>query len=210
MKWLGVCVAALAVVPLAKAAGVTLSNRSPAPELEAVRLFPGEAGNADLSAWVVETQNGPTPPTPSGLEASSNWSTGFRRSVANRNRNPLNLKFGSDTRRYVDLGLATISDTIPKDGGRFLRFNSPDVGFRAAITLLKTPSYTDVHLDRALRRWSHDGYGAEILAGTRLRGRESVADLDRDDFRILLHAMATTEGYRSNAIADEIGKALSP
>jgi len=31
----------------------------------------------------------------------------------------------------------------------------------------------------------------------------------RDDFRILLNAMAAAEGYKSSTIADEIKKALS-
>jgi hypothetical protein len=190
-----------ALAQVGKAVALACRATHPAPQLEIVKIFPGPLGIEDLSTWVLETTIEPTPSSFSSAES--------RRSVANRNSNPLNMKLGRETGRYVDIGLATISDIIPKDGGRFLKFNSPEMGFRAAIELLSTPRYRDLILDRALRRWSNNGFGAEILAGTRLDAQMPVPYFGRDDFRILLNAMAAAEGYKSSTIADEIKKALS-
>jgi hypothetical protein len=110
----------------------------------------------------------------------------------------------------VVVGQATISDIIPMDGGQFLKFNSPETGFRAAVELLTTPRYDDLELDRALRRWSNNGFGAEILAGTQLDAPKPVPYSGQNDLEILLNAMAAAEGYKSSMIADEIKKALKP
>jgi hypothetical protein len=128
--------------------------------------------------------------------------------VANRNSNPLNIKLGSDTRRYVERGQATISDIIPRDGGRFLKFDAPETGFRAAVELMSALPYEGVNLDKALRRWSNNGYGAEILTGTEVDTGIPAPYLGRDDLGVLLHRMAAAEGYRSAAMSDEIQKAL--
>jgi hypothetical protein len=131
-------------------------------------------------------------------------------SAANRNSNPLNIKLGSKTRGYVKAGLATVSEIIPRDGGRFLRFGSPEAGFRAAVNLLRAAPYDDLAVDAALRRWSNNGYGAEIVEGTRLNSRTRVPFLGRHDLRILLTAMAAAEGYRSTRLLAEIDGALVP
>ena len=185
-----------------KALRLSFPATNPAPQLEIVKFFPGPVRSEDLSAWVLETHSEPAPALFSG-SSTRTW-----RSVAGRNGNPLNMKLGSGTRQYVDIGVATISDILPKDGGRFLKFDSPETGFRAAVELLSTPPYDDLDLDRALRRWSNSGYAAEILAGTRLDAHTPVAYLGRDDLKTLLNAMAAAEGYQSSTIADEINTAL--
>ena len=213
MKWLAISVVVLALAQVGKAVRLTFLTGAPAPPLEIVKLFPDPAGSEDLAAWVLEPA--PVPPfllrsTPRARATLRHSSTGLLRSVATRNRNPLNIKLGSQTRRYVDIGLATISDIIPKDGGRFLKFDSPATGFRAAVELLSTPLYDDLELDRVLRRWSHNSYGAEVLAGTALDAQRPVPYLGQDDLKILLNAMAAAEGYKSSTIAAEIKKALMP
>lgn len=164
-----------------------------------------------LSALVLQPVNPPVPRLPIGRgvdafrtrAAASAW-----RSVPNRNANPLNIKLGAGSREYVRRGHATISDIPPLDGGRFLRFQSPATGFRAALDLLTSRPYRDLAVDAALRRWSNDGYGAEILGGTRLDGRARVRHLTRSDFKALLGAMAAAEGYRSTTVDNEIATAL--
>ncbi len=192
VKWLGVGVLVFALAQ----AGKTVE-----PEIAAG--LPGPVGSEDLSVWVLETHNEIAVPFSSSRTKSP-------RSVANRNSNPLNIKLGSKTRRYVDIGLATISDVIPKDGGRFLKFDCPETGFRAAVELLSTPPYDDLRLDGALRRWSNNGFGAEILAGTQLDALRPVHYLGRDHLKILLNAMAVAEGYKSSTITDEVKNALRP
>ena len=203
LKWVGVWLIAFTLPQAGKALRLSFPATDPAPPLEIVKFSPGPVRSEDLSAWVLETHNEPTPTFFSG-SSTRTW-----RSVAGRNSNPLNIKLGSATRRYVNTGVATISDILPKDGGRFLKFDSPETGFRAAVELLRTPPYDDLEVDQALRRWSNNGYAAEILAGTRLEAQKPVPYLGRDDLRILLNAMAVAEGYKSSTISAEIEKALS-
>ena len=165
---------------------------------------PVALSEAELTAWVTETHdewNGDIDPR---LLAARR----FGPSVANRNRNPLNMKYGSDTRRYVDAGSAIISAIVPLDGGRFLKFDSAVEGFRAAAALLTAPRFIELELDRALRRWSNNGYGAEILAAAGLDASSAVLGLGRDELSLVLRAMARAEGYRSDGVVDEIREAL--
>lgn len=166
---------------------------------------PGSIGAETLAVWVLEP---PRPKDPGPRTASEKVTAvgNLGTSVANRNSNPLNLKLGSKTRHYVDLGVATISEIVPTDGGRFLKFDDPETGFRAASELLN--AYGDLELDGALRKWSNAGYDGAILAGTSLDSQTAVSDLRRADLSVLLHAMAAAEGYRSSTIGDEIRNAL--
>ena len=172
----------------------------------------GLAGD-DLSAWWLEGND--TLIIPDRLLAHprptpARWpgTGGGGRTAANLNRNPLNIKFGSETRWHVEMGVATISDIVPLDGGRFLKFDSPESGFRAAIALLANPAYSELGVDRALRKWSNDGYGAEIVAATLLSARKVVGDLTDRDLEVLLMAMAIAEGYRSATLGTEIQTAI--
>src|SRR6266542_3683127 len=110
----------------ARAAGA--SSRGPLPTVATV---PGLL-EKDASIWVLEPQNDPVVEDAGAPLPEQYARRGVRqqpRSVANRNRNPLNMKLGSDTRRYVEAGLATVSEIVPADGGRFLKFMSPEIGF---------------------------------------------------------------------------------
>lgn len=163
------------------------------------------------AALVMQPANPPVPPLPVWRDAHAFRTRGAAsewRSVPNRNANPLNIKLGVGSRAYVRRGHATISEIAPLDGGRFLRFDSPAIGFRAAVDLLSSAPYRDLAIDAALRRWSNQGYGAEILAGTRLDRRARVRHLTRGDFKALLGAMAVAEGYRSATVDSEIASAL--
>lgn len=129
--------------------------------------------------------------------------------LAVRNRNPLNIKYGSLTQKYVAQGLASISRVLPTDGGRFLKFQSAAAGFRAAVELLTSPLYTSLDLNSALKRWSNNGYGAEIVARTPIDPKTTITDLEQERLTQLLVAMASAEGYRSSAMSDEIAHAVA-
>lgn len=162
-------------------------------------------------AWFVEPHNPPTPPLPRHVPRRPFVLPALgpiAPTIPNRNANPLNIKVGSITRRYLRQGQATISDIPPSDGGRFLKFQSPATGFKAGIELLTSRAYRDLGLDAALRRWSNNGFGAEILAGSHLDRGTRIRQLTRNDFRVLLGAMAAAEGYRSATVYDEIAAAL--
>lgn len=86
-----------------------------------------------------------------------------------RDNNPLNIKVPSGgieeaRKRYGDPG-ATVDPVPATDGGQFIRFSSPEKGFEAAATLIRSDVYSGLTLDAALKKWSGGGYGAEILGG---------------------------------------------
>ena len=130
-------------------------------------------------------------------------------SVAIRNHNPLNIKYGGATQKYVEQGIASISRLLPRDGGHFLKFQSAAAGFRAAVELLTSPLYTSLDLNSALQRWSHNGYGAEIVAATSIDPAGSVTALEGTRLAQLLRAMAAAEGYRSPTLTEEIAHGLA-
>lgn len=127
--------------------------------------------------------------------------------LAVRNRNPLNVKLGAATRSWIELGLATISRWLPRDGGRFLKFASPAAGFRAAVQLFSSPAYASLDLDSALHRWSNNGYGAEIVSS--LDPTTPVSTLQPEDLKLVLGAMAVAEGYKSATLTEDIARAVA-
>ena len=129
--------------------------------------------------------------------------------LAVRNRNPLNIKYGGATKKYVTQGIASISRFLPTDGGRFLTFESAAAGFRAAVDLLTSPVYASLDLDRAMKRWSNNGYGAEIVRKTAIDPTTSVKSLEQKRLEELIQAMAKAEGYRASGMSDEIVKAVA-
>ncbi len=213
VKALAVCVLVVTLTLFGRAVRLAFPTLDAAPQIDGTDAFLGSLRSDDLYAWYLERNYSLTipssmlfrsPSAPGPVSGSSN----DRRSVANRNSNPLNIKFGSETRWYVEIGLATISEIVPRDGGRFLRFDSPETGLSAAVALLSTPGYKDLEVDQALRKWSNNGYGAEILVGTPFDAQKLVSHLGADDLKFLLAAMAAAEGYQSSTIKSEIEKAL--
>jgi len=167
----------------------------------------------DVSAWCLERNDTLIIPDrllahPRPMPARFRQAGVPGRSAANLNANPLNIKLGSETRWHIAMGVAIISTIVPLDGGRFLKFDSPESGFRAAVALLAAPGYCELSVDQALRKWSNNGYGAEIVQGTLLSARKVVADLTDRDLKVLLAAMAMAEGYRSATLGTEIQQAL--
>ncbi len=129
-------------------------------------------------------------------EADLNFSNvgGGTNSASNRpqrNNNPLNIKASSTTMRYP--GVAGLDHKPAADGGKFLVFNSPEAGFNAAKNLIRSNGYSNLSVDQALRRWSGNGYGGEIVP-PQYRGR-TIASLSDAEITKLLKTMASREGY---------------
>ena len=120
-------------------------------------------------------------------------------SLADTNNNPLNIKFGTNTAKWVESGDAIIAGKAP-DGGNFLKFSSPDIGFAAAQDLLSHPSYSNQTVDAAMKKWSGGGYGADVAAGT-IPPNIKVADLKPDQKDVLIQSMAKREGYQGVQMA---------
>jgi len=111
---------------------------------------------------------------------------------ARRNNNPLNVKYGGTTKKWVDNSLAILDPIPAADGGYFLKFNTVKDGWRAATDLLTSNIYADLSIDAALRKWSGGGYGGEIVP---LSPTKKIKHLDEEKLRKLMRAMVRREGY---------------
>lgn len=119
------------------------------------------------SANVVETQLQP--------KLSSNYLVGSevkkssKDSIAVRNNNPRNIKFGSFAEKF-----GAIKGDKATDGGVFAKFPTVEAGLEAGKELFKSKGYRDLDVDSALKRWSNSGYGVNIYP--ELQGKK-VKDL---------------------------------
>jgi hypothetical protein len=76
--------------------------------------------------------------------------------------NPGNMKWFSATHSYATIYGGVDSGIIATDGGTFVKFPSVALGFEAMKAQLKSKTYKDLTLDEAMKKWSNNGYGAEV------------------------------------------------
>lgn len=83
----------------------------------------------------------------------------FPGSIAYRTNNPGNIKFGNFAKSMgaVDSGIKGA------DGGTFASFPNYDAGRAAQMALLRAGSYANLTFDAAMKRWSNNGYGANVI-----------------------------------------------
>jgi len=86
----------------------------------------------------------------------------FPGSIAYRTNNPGNIKFGNFAKSMgaVDSGIKGA------DGGSFASFPNYESGKAAQMALLKAGSYANLTFDAAMKRWSNNGYGANVIGNT--------------------------------------------
>lgn len=106
--------------------------------------------------------------------------------IASQTNNPLNIKY-SDT--MSGLG-ATNSGIQATDGGSFSSFNSPAEGIQAGIDLLKS-NYGNLTVDQAMKKWSNNGYGAEV--SPQIDGKKQISQLSASELDQLVSDMAKRE-----------------
>ena len=97
---------------------------------------------------------------PSALNASSGAFLVPQGTIASQTNNPLNIKYSA---QVAAIG-GTDSGKRASDGGTFASFATPEDGLRAAVIMLKDPSfgYARLTVEAALRRWNNGDYGARI------------------------------------------------
>lgn len=77
--------------------------------------------------------------------------------------NPFNIKAGGQTTQYIDQGKASMGRAAP-DGGNFLTFKDRNDAVSAAQDLLfKSGVYKGLTVDSALKKWSNNGYGGNVI-----------------------------------------------
>lgn len=120
---------------------------------------------------------------------------------ANRNNNPLNIKASQYTMSYS--GISGLDPSPADDGGQFLRFNSIEDGFNAAKRLITTEGYLGLTVDQALKRWSNNGYGGEIVPYLK---NKVVGQLSPKELEQLVIRMADHEGFEFNHQGKEVSQ----
>ena len=126
-----------------------------------------------------------------GTNVTSNFSRiGFKEggTLSWRSNNPGNIKFGDFARKY-----GAIQGSKATDGGYFSIFPDEETGKQAMKDLLKAPSYQNLSIEDAMRRWSNKGYGAEIYK----RGISMpMSKLNDQQLSELTDAMVKREGWK--------------
>ena len=122
-----------------------------------------------------------------------------------RNKNPMNIKYGGATRHWVDEGLATIEGNQAADGGHFLVFKSLEDGIAAAAELLfDSGVYSNLTVNDAMKKWSGNGYsGEDIVPGL---AQLKVSELNDDEKATILEEMMTREGFFAGIDKEEFAQ----
>lgn len=107
--------------------------------------------------------------------------------IAFRTNNPLNIKFSPTMAGFG----ATDSGIAGQDGGTFSAFGSPEEGLEAAVKLLKSGTYSNLSVDQAMKKWSNNGYGAEVSPSA--ASDTKISQLDDDQLMRLVSDMAKRE-----------------
>ena len=139
-----------------------------------------------------------------GLDPDKGIGTKVGGSVSWRHNNPGNIKFGNFAKKY-----GAKEGQKATDGGSFAVFPDTETGYKAMKELLQAPSYSKLNLEQAMRRWSGNGYGADVWA----QGISKPTDMMTDEeINSLMQAMVNREGWKEGTIletAEELGLALT-
>lgn len=128
-----------------------------------------------------------TPPMGASIEPKAG-------TIAASHNNPLNLKYGD----FLAAAGAKPGQAAqpgpgetPAQAGHFAMFPDVQTGIKASVDTLKGPGYRDLPVDAAMRRWSNNGYGAEV-APQELRGKK-IGELSDEEMTKLVGSMAQRE-----------------
>ena len=166
------------------------------------KLNPGQDYNAMLKQYGFSAmqqyleQNKPSELGFNDVGSDTNTGAGTTQNRPDRNNNPLNIKVGELTQKWLDSGKASIDSVPATDGGKFLAFHSVQDGLQAAKDLLTSSAYSKLPIDAALRKWSGNGYGAEVTSD--LDKNKKIGDLTDNEITQLIKAMAKKEGFTGN------------
>jgi hypothetical protein len=134
-----------------------------------------------------------------GGVGTTETTTSSELSRAERNNNPLNIKYGSLTSKWVKEGKAEIDPVPATDGGYFLKFKDAQTGLQAAIDLLKSDLYINKTVDAALRLWSNNGYGGEIVPELK---NKTIKSLTSSELNTLIQKMIQVESGSKSSVID--------
>jgi hypothetical protein len=149
-------------------------------------LLPGQNAPTEAAAPSVGTSNseeaGANMPAP-----KSSSPEGVDSRPQSKSTNPGNIKF---TKAFQNIFGAT-EGKAATDGGVFAVFPDRQTGIRAMNYLLKTPTYSPLTVDAAMKKWSNKGYGGELVPQLSAR---IMSSLNNQELALLMSAMIKREG----------------
>jgi hypothetical protein len=108
--------------------------------------------------------------------------------MADRNNNPGNIKWGKFAKK-----MGAKKGPPADDGGNFAIFPNREAGDKAMRTLLKSPTYKDLPIDKAIEKWTgQHPYKYDLSA----LGNAKVSSLSPDEFELMVSTMKQGEGTR--------------
>lgn len=161
----------------------------------------GEASSIDEALAKINSDS-------SGFDTDGFGEPGQPRGV--RNNNPGNIKVPAGgleeaIRRYGDPNV-TVDPSPAADGGYFLKFSDPTIGFNAIGKLLDV-GYKNLTVDAAMKRWSNNGYDSEIVPN--IPKGKTIGQLSSKERTDLTNAMIRREGSVPTNISIKTGGAIS-
>lgn len=128
-----------------------------------------------------------TPTTPTPAPGSDQGSVSYR------TNNPGNIKW---TGASWQTALGGVDSGIKAtDGGTFVKFPTLDAGTKAQTQLLTSSSYANLTLDAAMKRWSNNGYGADVAP--KIDPNKKMSKLTQPELDYLAGEMKVREGFKA-------------
>lgn len=112
--------------------------------------------------------------------------------IATQHNNPGNIKYGQFAAKY-----GAVPGKRATDGGVFALFPTVEAGLEAHKNLLKTGKYyRNQPLDKALKTWSGNGYGDNIVPHLRGKKVSELTDAEFNEVMMAQHKIESPEMYR--------------
>ena len=98
--------------------------------------------------------------------------------IAVSHNNPGNIKFGKFAAKY-----GARMGRRGTDGGNFAVFPDVETGLKAQRDLLVGKNYRNLTVDQAMRRWSNNGYGGEIMPTLKDKPMSLLSDAELQELQ---------------------------
>lgn len=119
-----------------------------------------------------------------------------------RNNNPGNIKYSYGNgnisgfaQQLMNAGIEIQQGSAATDGGSFITFPTLEAGMEGQRMLLQQ-QYSNLTVDAAMRKWSNNGYGGDIVPF----GNKKTGQLNDAEFTQLIQAQIKREGFKEGKI----------
>jgi len=131
-------------------------------------------------------------------------------SVSWRNNNPGNIKFSYKNgqmsglaKRLLESGVPITQGSPAADGGSFINFPDKKTGVQAMKDLITGNTYANLTLDQALKKWSNNGYGAEIIPDIGSKTTMNILAQHPELLNDVVNQMIKREGWAEGQVVGE-------